>query len=506
MAATGFTSHGTQDMDLYSGFISSDGEEQWHRGASNMHSPRVSVGSIGSLSELKHIPGEGFHRTDNQTMPNNVIINTSSHNNAPDVCFDWSTPKSLGFGSLPGSSFNTRASSGTSFNSRADSISSFNSDFKTIPSFSSLASTQGNTVTRPRALSEPALSDFEQSDQSFVLQGLDGTDLGDVLSDLDVGGSLDLDKSSEEEEEEEPNFTCAHPTRRRTPKPNSQSRQSLAVKVEAQQHPLTVKTEAGQRPVSMVPTDQRQATSRDSHTQSAGAFRCTATEHCNQSFSTRSKLEAHAQQYHSLDATECREHTLRKELQDVEHKHAVLREYSNLLRKLLTSAQVKISATANPFSAIGGRPKRLFRCPRTSSRRAATSRGRGRGCGRGRGGGRGCGTGRGRGCGRSYGSMVRTPCTFGSAELALDEMKESVAPMTLVQEPEAVDKEHGGLAIPQSLEYDDFASLMGEEPLHTDKGRGKKRGRKRGARKEKMSKAKRLASPYYVLESAESSW
>ena len=66
--------------------------------------------------------------------------------------------------------------------------------------------------------------------------------------------------------------------------------------------------------------------------------------------------------YNALEATEARERQLRQQLRQVEQNHAVLREYSNLLRKLLASAQVKVSAAANPFNVVGGRPKRLFRC------------------------------------------------------------------------------------------------------------------------------------------------
>ena len=63
-----------------------------------------------------------------------------------------------------------------------------------------------------------------------------------------------------------------------------------------------------------------------------------------------------------MEATEARERELRQQLRSVEQSHAILREYSNLLRKLLASAQVKVSSTTNPFNVVGGRPKRLFRC------------------------------------------------------------------------------------------------------------------------------------------------
>lgn len=78
----------------------------------------------------------------------------------------------------------------------------------------------------------------------------------------------------------------------------------------------------------------------------------------------------------TLEATEARERELRQQLRQVEQNHAVLREYSNLLRKLLASAQVKVSSATNPFNVVGGRPKRLFRCSKSDASSSSTQRSR----------------------------------------------------------------------------------------------------------------------------------
>lgn len=93
---------------------------------------------------------------------------------------------------------------------------------------------------------------------------------------------------------------------------------------------------------------------------------------CNSSFNSKTELRAHQKSYHSLEATESRERALHNELQQVEQNHAILREYSNMLRKLLASAQVKVPRMINPFNLYGSRPKRLFRSSKAKA--AASSR------------------------------------------------------------------------------------------------------------------------------------
>ena len=97
------------------------------------------------------------------------------------------------------------------------------------------------------------------------------------------------------------------------------------------------------------------------------SFRCDKAPSCTSIFSSKAELDAHVASHHCLEATEARERKLRHQLRDVEQNHAVLREYSNLLRKMLASAQVKVSASTNPFNAVGGRPKRLFRCTKSDA-------------------------------------------------------------------------------------------------------------------------------------------
>lgn len=236
-----------------------------------------------------------------------------------------------------------------------------------------------------------------------------------------------------------------------------------------------------------------------------GDFRCTATAKCSGVFASQEQLAAHVRTYHSLEATEAREKALRTQLQGVEQNHAVLREYSNLLRKLLNSAQVKISAAVNPFNVLGGRPKRLFRSSRSdnsqSARRScAAPRGRsGRGRGSGTRGGRtrrrGRGTGRGSGSVGLYNTDQR--------HMASDEPEQPEQ-----SEQAVLDSEHGGLALhPASLDgfelegYDDMeADWFSEDPRAKAKG-----SRKRGPKKDKVSAAKR-SSPFYAVANAESSW
>lgn len=92
----------------------------------------------------------------------------------------------------------------------------------------------------------------------------------------------------------------------------------------------------------------------------ASVFRCKRPA-CTCAFPSKAALRAHQKAFHTLEATETRERALHAELQQVEQNHAVLREYSNMLRKLLASAQVKVSRMINPFNLYGSRPKRLFR-------------------------------------------------------------------------------------------------------------------------------------------------
>lgn len=96
-----------------------------------------------------------------------------------------------------------------------------------------------------------------------------------------------------------------------------------------------------------------------SHNQKA-IFRC-IVEGCKSAFDTQEELDYHKNTLHSLEAAEKRECDLQKKLSIVERNHAVLREYSSLVRRMLTSSQVTVSPTLNPFTVIGGRPKRLFR-------------------------------------------------------------------------------------------------------------------------------------------------
>eukprot|EP00750_Incisomonas_marina_P017362 INCI20277.1.p1 GENE.INCI20277.1~~INCI20277.1.p1 ORF type:complete len:384 (+),score=57.43 INCI20277.1:50-1201(+) len=92
--------------------------------------------------------------------------------------------------------------------------------------------------------------------------------------------------------------------------------------------------------------------------------------------STPKVLTAKTESQRTLEATEARERELRQQLRQVEQNHAVLREYSNLLRKLLASAQVKVSSATNPFNVVGGRPKRLFRCSKSEPSATSTQRSR----------------------------------------------------------------------------------------------------------------------------------
>jgi hypothetical protein len=98
----------------------------------------------------------------------------------------------------------------------------------------------------------------------------------------------------------------------------------------------------------------------------ATSYRCKRAA-CAAAFINKAELRAHQKAFHTLEATETRERALHMELQQVEQNHAVLREYSNMLRKLLASAQVKVSRVINPFNLCGSRPKRLFRSSKGGS-------------------------------------------------------------------------------------------------------------------------------------------
>ena len=95
-------------------------------------------------------------------------------------------------------------------------------------------------------------------------------------------------------------------------------------------------------------------------------FRCT-NKLCSATFRSKAQLTAHQTTHHSLDATEQRERQLQSKLREVEQNHAVLREYNNLLRKLLASSQVKVARVINPFNVYGSRPKRLFRSSKSKA-------------------------------------------------------------------------------------------------------------------------------------------
>mmetsp|Transcript_9208 Transcript_9208/g.13408 ORF Transcript_9208/g.13408 Transcript_9208/m.13408 type:complete len:372 (-) Transcript_9208:111-1226(-) len=197
-------------------------------------------------------------------------------------------------------------------------------------------------------------------------------------------------------------------------------------------------------------------------------FRCTAGENCEASFNTKTELAEHSRDHHSLEATEARERQLRQQLRQVEQNHAVLREYSNLLRKLLASAQVKVSSSTNPFNVVGGRPKRLFRCSKNDSRqreqpeqpaqpvvRTAAGRGRGRGCRR---------AGRGRGSGRGSGRAgIRVPVTRPREERPAPVQQKPAIVHTLEQPEDhsaARDVDHGPLAFPAFDDCDGLGDLV----------------------------------------------